>query len=114
MTKIIDKQPFKYLIKISGRYTLNDAFVESNYVDNDKICATVVDDRCILTVLYSIPKNLVGFINEKLGEFLQTDVEAIKFTDIEHFIYETGVRIKHVEIVGCSGKMALSNEELTW
>ena len=106
----IEKFPFSHLIKLSGRYYLNDKFELDNLL-KDSISAQVVNDECILTVCYSIYKDTIDEFKENLFKFIRTEDQM---NDIEHHIYSSGIRINHIETIGVSGKPAWTDELLEW
>lgn len=106
----IEKFPFNYLIKLSGRYYLNDNFNLNNLLKKS-ISGQVIDDECVLTVCYSVHKDTINDFKENLFTFIRTDCQI---NDIEHHIYSSGIKIHHIETIGVSGKPAWSGELLEW
>ena len=106
----MDYIPFNKLFKISGRYSLNDDFYIDNFSEDNQLTAKIIDD-CILTVLYSVGKPLFSDYKESMFKFMRSNDE---YQDIEHYLYESGLNIKHIDLVGVQGKVSNQNFVKNW
>jgi hypothetical protein len=99
---------FNRLFKISGRYFLNDQFIKSRFSETVYTFRRKVDGTNS-TVLYSVPYAL---LNHYLAQLKRcSDVYARQVIGYEIVLPSGCTPMCEIEIVGVSGKVAVSTNE---